>query len=389
MVQLWDYRPSFGSFHKLSETDLFSTSGPHFELVSVGHAHDVEVQITPSSSTSPSSALSIGIFAAIFPAWYFAAVASRMTVSWVVCMDPSNWEFFKIALPTSIPLLSMSEAQILDPVHIIAVNDVSMRSFHTHLWNTAVGCPLMIFDTTTRRPPPHLHSRRVRLHHTACGGVTNGGFNFTCVSPSLPAVLAFGSFRFPTYPNDGLISILSRTSGGTRRGFNPSRVPAIGSSSKVMQVFDDNPGLFFGHGLCPLVPDLHLLQFICPCVYPTTPWVRRGLTVHELGMVFDLPASFTQRLGSIKLNALTRLLRVPIKPMTVMFLHLFRYAWPSSPLAPSNDDSAGCSSTSESDNRPGGGCSFRAEWSSFGYLSSQCGCGFGGKFDVSIFSKGC
>ncbi len=347
--------PSFGSFDNLSEMDLFPSFGPRFELVNVGHAHTVEVQITPCSTPSTDPPITLGIFASVLPSWYFAATAAQMTVSWVVCLDSSNKDFFLAALGSSIPLFTIEESCELAPVHIIAVNDVVPRSFQRCLFSQASAGPLLIFDTWIRRVPPGLHKRYIDLGHGSTGGVTDGQFKFTLVSHDVSIVVKLSDFDFPIYPNDALISILSRTVGGSRTGFKASRVPSTGSSTSVLPVYSNNHMLYYGNGLCPHVSNLHEVQFLCPCVYPSTPWLRRKLTTHELGLVFDLPSSYTQRLGSTKLTALTRLLRSPVKPMSVLFLHLFRYAWPESASFPSNDDSAGQSSPSEFDDSPGGG----------------------------------
>ncbi len=355
MIQ--DYVPQFASFDNLSVTDLFPTFGPRFELVNVGHAHSFEVQITPSSIPDSRPPVTVGIFASVLPSWYFAAVASKLTVSWVVCLDPNNWDFFVSALDATIPLFKFTDAPgQLAAVHIIAVNDATpTRFFHRTLGQQALGCPLLIFDTTVRRPPPGYHRYWMALGHGASGGVSDGKVNFTFFSQDISVLEKIKSVPIPTYPNDALISLLSRTVGGSRTGFRASRVPSQGSSDTVLSVYSDNQTLYYGHGLCPLVKDLPTFEFLCPCVYPTTPWLRRRLTPHELGLVYDLPSSYTQRLGTIKLTSLTCLLQSPIKPMTVLFLHLFRYARPSVPSFPCNDDSAGPPLAPESDNSPGGG----------------------------------
>ncbi len=337
-IPLHAYIPEFSSFDNLSALDLLPLYGPVFHLATPEHSAGAEVQITPSPDAHLARTITMGVFASVWPAWFFAARAAHIHVAWVVCLDNSSWDFFTAALDgTQVPLFRFTSVpSALDSVDIIGLNDVTTRGFIENLLVRAASCPLIISDKRFRGSLPRdMHGCTIPITHLQCGGVSDRRSSFQCFSQSLALVNKLGSFTFPDYPFAPLVSLLNRKLSG--KPIPAWKINKFPSNPRVVNKVHASTAIH-AHGLYPLsVKETPLVA--APCVYPSTPWTVRRLSTYELGVVFDLPFQYSRALGEPGVAALTHSIKTPLKPMMVLLQHLFYYAWPrGSPPLPLSVD---------------------------------------------------
>ncbi len=321
------YQPRFAPFDKLTATHLYPINGPSFALQPASHSTGEEVHVfANASAVHEEHPLHMGVFASVWPAWYFSACSSHIVVDWIVCLEPSNWDFFEAALKgITVPLYSLSDALLLPAVHVIGVNDVTSRAFYRHLLTSAQNCPLILVDRRVRCAIPEgLFGCTHSLVHSSCGGVSDATVRVQAYSPSKIFIEHLRTMSFPAYPFAPLISILDRKLAGARiPSWKVDRNPL--DNRQVSKVYKSSA--VHPLGLFPLSADLKVLV-ATPCVYPTSPWTQRALSPFELGHVFDIPLPYMTSLGSSALPALLHRLKSPLKPLTTFVQHTLYYAWP-------------------------------------------------------------
>ena len=232
---------------------------------------------------------------------------------WIVVINPAFLSFVRRCFPqTRVHLHDTVDIARLDPVDVLGLNgplEVGTNLPH-------FGSVILVDWNLRTRPFRKWFAIARSISHTRCGGVSNfcGVFK-VLVHHACRASFLCHDELLGDYPRADIGALLDcRVSGtevsisNTIERLNPPQVTRVGR-------------LFHPRGLFPC--DVLQPEFLAPCVFVSSKWVRRPLSLSERLLVFDLPVVILKSLTSREQRLLLSCLSVPLKCYSALTSGLF------------------------------------------------------------------
>ena len=306
----------FQTTHSLPRRLLYRSSKDQHpsRIANVEYAeHGVLQSITPVDDSSTILIL-VGVIAAQWPGWTISFLQPKFSLIWILIMD-LNWiPIIQVAFPSCLILhIDQVDFNILPQTDIIAFNG-PIQPIKTA---PSFGC-ICMFDWNVRLRRWNDWSISTHfVEHAKCGGVSD-----------LVATIKIGIFRrsgrsfcLPSsvtgsYPLSSLASILDHKIHGTE-----IPIPPRLSTLKCPEVTKVTHGCYHFRGHFP--SQVSNPEFLIPCVFAKSRWVKRRLSVKELLGTYDVPIHIIQLLSTMHQRSLVRSQFTPIKCLSAVVQEIF------------------------------------------------------------------
>ena len=309
----WSSHSNVPSPRLLSRSKLLAIKGSVVNAVDTAHGLHVGRSSLPCDHDTSVSTLRIGVVCQTWPCWAVPFSHLNFSLLWILVEDISFLSFVRRCYPNILVVgLDKVDFARLKPVDVVGING-------------PLGTPLvlprsisiLLLDWTCRRlsfPAWRVLGRRIS--HSGVGGVSDflGGFMLAIHSSNWSSFLCDGPW-VGGYPAADVGSLLDCRVAGAMAP-DPGRLPTL-SPPRVGWI---------GRSLHPrgLYPIQSVASyFLCPCVFSTSKWVRRQLSVPEKLGVFDIPVSFQKSWSVKESQHLLRHIRVPLKCHSAIVRGLF------------------------------------------------------------------
>ena len=267
----------------------------------------------PTSFTSDPR-LTVGVVAGHWPGWAIPFSHSKFILQWIVTCEKGLLSGIRRCFPTAIIWLNTEfESNKAVPVDIIAFNGPLTRLIDPPSFGT-----LLLFDWNVRCKGAWKDwtSKVYKFSHSKAGGVSDhtGIVKVCCHCSSSDFDLS--SAEIDTFPAASLGSILNHTEKGEELVTAPRLARlSFPSVTNVTHKSYHPDGLFPVNTVSP--------NFLVPCVFVPSRWVKRTLTRKESLAVLDIPASMISILSPREQSLILDNSGMPIKSLVAIMSTIF------------------------------------------------------------------
>ena len=267
----------------------------------------------PTSFTSDPR-LTVGVVAGHWPGWAIPFSHSKFILQWIVTCEKGLLSGIRRCFPTAIIWLNTEfESNKAVPVDIIAFNGPLTRLIDPPSFGT-----LLLFDWNVRFKGAWKDwtTKLYKFSHSKAGGVSDHtGIVKVCWHRS-SSDFDLSSAEIDTFPAASLGSILNHTEKGEELVTAP-RLARL-SFPSVTNVTHKS---YHPDGLFPVNTDSP--NFLVPCVFVPSRWVKRTLTRKESLAVLDIPASMISILSPREQSLILDNSGMPIKSLVAIMSTIF------------------------------------------------------------------